>query len=188
MPPGGPLLPKSHELLTRTNTAPLPGISYPVNGTLRLFDRRPGPSGGRRVCVYAGNVSPRRLRLCQLQSQPDALSPRAVRSLGRVRCPLPRNRRAGCLGTNGSYSRASSFFRLVCCRSFFLSARGDQRGMRVMGMAVPILGLTSKSKTKSSGHVVGRQPVRPAAAKTGRNDSCPCKSGMKHKKCCGKAE
>ena len=31
----------------------------------------------------------------------------------------------------------------------------------------------------------GRKPVK-AGAKTGRNDPCPCGSGKKHKKCCGR--
>jgi uncharacterized protein YecA (UPF0149 family) len=31
-----------------------------------------------------------------------------------------------------------------------------------------------------------QQPVvRPAASNVGRNDSCPCGSGLKYKKCCG---
>ncbi len=31
-----------------------------------------------------------------------------------------------------------------------------------------------------------RQPIRRSQAKVGRNDSCPCGSGKKFKKCCGK--
>jgi uncharacterized protein len=33
----------------------------------------------------------------------------------------------------------------------------------------------------------GRPPARPSAhRKTGRNDPCPCRSGKKHKRCCGR--
>ena len=31
-----------------------------------------------------------------------------------------------------------------------------------------------------------RQPVKRAGVKVGRNDPCPCGSGKKYKKCCGK--
>jgi len=30
------------------------------------------------------------------------------------------------------------------------------------------------------------QPIRNTAPKVGRNDPCPCGSGKKYKKCCGK--
>lgn len=30
------------------------------------------------------------------------------------------------------------------------------------------------------------QPIHKEAAETGRNDPCPCGSGKKYKKCCGK--
>ena len=33
-----------------------------------------------------------------------------------------------------------------------------------------------------------RQPVRAAGKKVGRNDPCPCGSGKKYKKCCGRNE
>jgi SEC-C motif len=39
-----------------------------------------------------------------------------------------------------------------------------------------------------AGRIVGEPPAaqkRARAAKVGRNDPCPCKSGKKHKKCCG---
>lgn len=32
----------------------------------------------------------------------------------------------------------------------------------------------------------GQQPVRRGTPKTGRNDPCPCGSGKKYKKCCGR--
>jgi preprotein translocase subunit SecA len=31
-----------------------------------------------------------------------------------------------------------------------------------------------------------KKPVRRGEGKVGRNDPCPCGSGKKHKKCCGK--
>jgi hypothetical protein len=38
-----------------------------------------------------------------------------------------------------------------------------------------------------AGRIVGAPPAaqKPKAAKVGRNDPCPCKSGKKYKKCCG---
>jgi SEC-C motif domain protein len=36
----------------------------------------------------------------------------------------------------------------------------------------------------TDGRPVGRQPAK--AVKTGRNEPCPCGSGQKYKKCCGK--
>jgi SEC-C motif-containing protein len=36
------------------------------------------------------------------------------------------------------------------------------------------------------GRVIGPEPFRRDAPKVGRNDPCPCGSGKKHKKCCGK--
>lgn len=36
------------------------------------------------------------------------------------------------------------------------------------------------------GHVYGQEPVRRQSPKIGRNDPCPCGSGKKYKKCCGK--
>jgi uncharacterized protein YecA (UPF0149 family) len=36
-------------------------------------------------------------------------------------------------------------------------------------------------------HHEAEQPYRRVAAKVGRNDPCTCGSGMKYKKCCGKA-
>ncbi|MBV5266971.1 MAG: SEC-C domain-containing protein, partial [Burkholderiaceae bacterium] len=38
----------------------------------------------------------------------------------------------------------------------------------------------------SDGEPQKKKPVRRANEKTGRNDSCPCGSGKKFKKCCGK--
>jgi SEC-C motif-containing protein len=37
------------------------------------------------------------------------------------------------------------------------------------------------------GRVIGRDPYRRETPKIGRNDPCPCDSGKKYKKCCGKA-
>ena len=37
------------------------------------------------------------------------------------------------------------------------------------------------------GRVIGRDPYRREAPKVGRNDPCPCGSGKKYKKCCGKS-
>ena len=36
------------------------------------------------------------------------------------------------------------------------------------------------------GTVYGKEPVRRESPKIGRNDPCPCGSGRKYKKCCGK--
>jgi len=36
------------------------------------------------------------------------------------------------------------------------------------------------------GKIVGPPPVRREAPKVGRNDPCPCGSGQKYKKCCGR--
>jgi len=36
-------------------------------------------------------------------------------------------------------------------------------------------------------HEPGYGTVRKEAVRVGRNDPCPCGSGKKHKKCCGKA-
>ena len=40
----------------------------------------------------------------------------------------------------------------------------------------------------ADGELVGEKPIVREAAKVGRNDPCPCGSGKKYKKCCGKAE
>ena len=37
------------------------------------------------------------------------------------------------------------------------------------------------------GKTIGPEPVRREAPKVGRNDPCPCGSGKKYKKCCGRA-
>ena len=37
------------------------------------------------------------------------------------------------------------------------------------------------------GRVIGRDPYRRETPKIGRNDPCPCGSGKKYKKCCGRA-
>ena len=39
----------------------------------------------------------------------------------------------------------------------------------------------------SDGKIVGPEPKRREEPKVGRNDPCPCGSGKKYKKCCGKA-
>ena len=36
------------------------------------------------------------------------------------------------------------------------------------------------------GRVMGLDPIRRDSEKVGRNDPCPCGSGKKHKKCCGR--
>ena len=36
------------------------------------------------------------------------------------------------------------------------------------------------------GQIVGPEPIRRETPKIGRNDPCPCGSGKKYKKCCGK--
>jgi SEC-C motif-containing protein len=36
------------------------------------------------------------------------------------------------------------------------------------------------------GKVRGREPIHRTEPRVGRNDPCPCGSGKKHKKCCGK--
>jgi SEC-C motif-containing protein len=36
------------------------------------------------------------------------------------------------------------------------------------------------------GKLRGQEPIRSDAPRVGRNDPCPCGSGKKHKKCCGK--
>jgi SEC-C motif-containing protein len=36
------------------------------------------------------------------------------------------------------------------------------------------------------GHVYGQEPYRRESPRVGRNDPCPCGSGLKYKKCCGK--
>ena len=38
----------------------------------------------------------------------------------------------------------------------------------------------------SDGELVGETPIRREEPKLGRNDPCPCGSGKKYKKCCGK--
>lgn len=56
----------------------------------------------------------------------------------------------------------------------------------------------TKAGESLSGHIHGpdcdhahdhkpEQPYRRLAAKVGRNEPCPCNSGKKYKKCCGKA-
>ena len=44
----------------------------------------------------------------------------------------------------------------------------------------------SKAVAYSGGEEPGQQPVRRGEPKVGRNDPCPCGSGKKYKKCCGK--
>jgi hypothetical protein len=54
----------------------------------------------------------------------------------------------------------------------------------------------NKSETPEAGHVHGpgcshghdtpQQPLVRAEPKVGRNDTCPCASGKKFKRCCGK--
>lgn len=38
----------------------------------------------------------------------------------------------------------------------------------------------------SEGRIVGHDPYRRSTPKTGRNEPCPCGSGRKYKKCCGR--
>ncbi len=38
------------------------------------------------------------------------------------------------------------------------------------------------------GDIEGQTPLRRSAPKIGRNDPCPCGSGKKYKKCCGRSE
>ena len=38
----------------------------------------------------------------------------------------------------------------------------------------------------TDGRVIGRDPYRRETPKIGRNDPCPCGSGKKYKKCCGR--
>ncbi len=40
----------------------------------------------------------------------------------------------------------------------------------------------------SDGKIIGPEPKRREEPKVGRNDPCPCGSGKKYKKCCGKTE
>ncbi|MDL2327097.1 preprotein translocase subunit SecA [Ruminococcaceae bacterium OttesenSCG-928-A11] len=47
---------------------------------------------------------------------------------------------------------------------------------------------TPTSEGAGSDGSVRNQPVRTAATKVGRNDPCPCGSGKKYKKCCGRDE
>ena len=39
----------------------------------------------------------------------------------------------------------------------------------------------------SDGKVIGPRPIRHDGPKIGRNDPCPCGSGKKYKKCCGRS-
>jgi SEC-C motif-containing protein len=38
------------------------------------------------------------------------------------------------------------------------------------------------------GKIIGPEPVRRTSPKIGRNDPCPCGSGKKYKKCCGRSD
>ena len=40
----------------------------------------------------------------------------------------------------------------------------------------------------ADGELVGEKPIVREAPKVGRNDPCPCGSGKKYKKCCGKGQ
>lgn len=46
----------------------------------------------------------------------------------------------------------------------------------------------SNNVTEAGGGEVKKQPVRNASRKIGRNEPCPCGSGLKYKKCCGRNE
>ncbi len=46
----------------------------------------------------------------------------------------------------------------------------------------------AKPTTASSDGSEKAQPVRAQSKKIGRNDPCPCGSGKKYKKCCGRGE
>ncbi len=47
----------------------------------------------------------------------------------------------------------------------------------------PIAAAAKRMQTNASGNAVSREPKVSAAAKIGRNDPCPCGSGLKYKKC-----
>lgn len=44
----------------------------------------------------------------------------------------------------------------------------------------------AKATEENLGEDGKQKPVRREGAKVGRNDPCPCGSGLKYKKCCGK--
>jgi preprotein translocase subunit SecA len=51
------------------------------------------------------------------------------------------------------------------------------------------LDLTHRDHTKAAAYVAGGAVEAPKAqAKVGRNDLCPCGSGKKYKKCCGRGQ
>ena len=67
--------------------------------------------------------------------------------------------------------------------------REDTTKLLIMAnLAKPVKREAVAKETGTSGgdNSVKRQPVRRAADKVGRNDPCPCGSGKKYKKCCGR--
>ena len=60
--------------------------------------------------------------------------------------------------------------------------------VRIQGNDAPKREAVAKITSESAGdETLKKQPVR-KSAKVGRNDPCPCGSGLKYKKCCGKNE
>ena len=58
---------------------------------------------------------------------------------------------------------------------------------RIVGQDAPKREQLMKPTATSDDGTLAKQPVR-KGAKVGRNDPCPCGSGLKYKKCCGKNE
>ena len=48
--------------------------------------------------------------------------------------------------------------------------------------------MTERFERRQEESGVTQMPVHRAAPKIGRNDPCPCGSGKKYKKCCGKEQ
>jgi uncharacterized protein len=59
----------------------------------------------------------------------------------------------------------------------------EKREEIIVHMAAGLLAAYRYFKAHRTASVVAREPV----GKIGRNDSCPCGSGKKYKKCCGGA-
>ena len=68
--------------------------------------------------------------------------------------------------------------------SFFKVGAGIQLAPTVM--ANDRLILQGAQKTMNESGQVERKPRDESGKKIGRNDPCPCGSGKKYKKCCGK--
>ena len=58
---------------------------------------------------------------------------------------------------------------------------------RIIGQSAPQREQLMKPTATSGDGTLTRQPVH-KNKKPGRNDPCPCGSGLKYKKCCGKNE